>query len=595
MNHSAIKVMFSCSLPVCSSDRKDARKQKEKERKKSLSKGRDRYTIVKGLAGGPDGVSFESVTKKKHFLRVRENNILIVEPYDDSEEYRKQSTYIPLQDMWYFGYIVFESLVEPAHFIRRCSDQLVLQKYENTPFFKEDASFKLTRKRCIACVKIGSRVWARIEKGCFLRGTVIAVDDLVHIELENGNRVKHKKITTEGDCAYVPDIVPHSLEIDIGTRVLARWFNRHDSYYPATVTAIRRNLFSVRYDDGDKGTNNINEIRILKQPEVEGGANLPSWSSLDGLPRVGGLCIDSTSSDQSTTEETIDSQETPQHEDWSPYPRDMSIPEQRLYENQSELPRELDRDADFGYENNLQYLTPNIQPLYHAPVIRNVSQVSGGSADSGYHDNACTGSTRQRRTGLWADLHCQRRATPAGNNSEKYSWEHEDNDPLSDNETSNSTNYSATNELDFPDSFSKENHSSFAPSHTKDHATGIAGHAKSNGGPNVTRPTKSYGNELVNNYSSTNGSYVTQNGESNDDSRASETKNYEMFAQNAEEGDRSAVPKAVPSKYCPIHHHGFKTDQLQSDSGRRKHHEFNNDAILEGECGPRLIGLETVI
>ncbi|XP_031571579.1 uncharacterized protein LOC116305738 isoform X5 [Actinia tenebrosa] len=368
-------VMFSCSLPVCSSDRKDARKQKEKERKKSLSKGRDRYTIVKGLAGGPDGVSFESVTKKKHFLRVRENNILIVEPYDDSEEYRKQSTYIPLQDMWYFGYIVFESLVEPAHFIRRCSDQLVLQKYENTPFFKEDASFKLTRKRCIACVKIGSRVWARIEKGCFLRGTVIAVDDLVHIELENGNRVKHKKITTEGDCAYVPDIVPHSLEIDIGTRVLARWFNRHDSYYPATVTAIRRNLFSVRYDDGDKGTNNINEIRILKQPEVEGGANLPSWSSLDGLPRVGGLCIDSTSSDQSTTEETIDSQETPQHEDWSPYPRDMSIPEQRLYENQSELPRELDRDADFGYENNLQYLTPNIQPLYHAPVIRNVSQV----------------------------------------------------------------------------------------------------------------------------------------------------------------------------------------------------------------------------
>lgn len=81
--------MFSCSLPVCSSDRKDARKQKERERKKSLSKGRNRYTIVKGLAGGPDGVSFESVTKKKNFLRVRENNILIVEPYDDSEEYRK--------------------------------------------------------------------------------------------------------------------------------------------------------------------------------------------------------------------------------------------------------------------------------------------------------------------------------------------------------------------------------------------------------------------------------------------------------------------------------------------------------------------------
>lgn len=80
--------MFSCTIPAWTDDRKNARKKKERERKKSLSKGKDRYTIVKGLAGGPDGISFESVSKKKHFLRVRDN-ILIVEAYDDSEDYRK--------------------------------------------------------------------------------------------------------------------------------------------------------------------------------------------------------------------------------------------------------------------------------------------------------------------------------------------------------------------------------------------------------------------------------------------------------------------------------------------------------------------------
>ena len=61
----------------------------------------------------------------------------------------KESTFLPLQDMWYEGYFAFESLLSPAHFIRRRGEKLRLQKYENSHFFKEDSSFKLTRKRCI--------------------------------------------------------------------------------------------------------------------------------------------------------------------------------------------------------------------------------------------------------------------------------------------------------------------------------------------------------------------------------------------------------------------------------------------------------------
>lgn len=80
--------MFSCTLPPCSPTRKQSKIARERERKKSLQKGKDRYNIVKGLAEGVDGISFESLLKRRHYLRAR-NNYLILEPYDDSEDYSK--------------------------------------------------------------------------------------------------------------------------------------------------------------------------------------------------------------------------------------------------------------------------------------------------------------------------------------------------------------------------------------------------------------------------------------------------------------------------------------------------------------------------
>lgn len=53
-----------------------------------MQEGKDRYNIVKGLAEGVDGISFESLLKRRHYLRAR-NNYLILESYDDSEDYSK--------------------------------------------------------------------------------------------------------------------------------------------------------------------------------------------------------------------------------------------------------------------------------------------------------------------------------------------------------------------------------------------------------------------------------------------------------------------------------------------------------------------------
>lgn len=91
--------MFSCTLPPCSLTRKEHKIARERERKNTLKEGKNRYNIVKGLAEGVDGISFESVLKKRHYLRAR-NNYLILEPFDDSEDYSKW-----LKCVWFMFFV----------------------------------------------------------------------------------------------------------------------------------------------------------------------------------------------------------------------------------------------------------------------------------------------------------------------------------------------------------------------------------------------------------------------------------------------------------------------------------------------------------
>lgn len=133
-----------------------------------------------------------------------------------------------------------------------------------------------------ACVHVGSRVWARAEKGCFLRGIVTQMDtEDIYIKLENGRKIKHKR--THPECV-VADAVPHTMEVEIGTRVLAKWYNRLDTYYPGTVVAIRRSFFDVRFDDGDRGCNELRELRILRQKDLEEGKSCSFVNKKQHLP-----------------------------------------------------------------------------------------------------------------------------------------------------------------------------------------------------------------------------------------------------------------------------------------------------------------------
>ena len=67
----------------------------------------------------------------------------------------------------------------------------------------------------------------------------------------------------ENNIVY--DMTPNPNELKIGTHVIAHW-SGVAAFLAATITKIEGNKYHVLYDDGDKGVNRIEQMRILKPP-----------------------------------------------------------------------------------------------------------------------------------------------------------------------------------------------------------------------------------------------------------------------------------------------------------------------------------------
>ena len=65
--------------------------------------------------------------------------------------------------------------------------------------------------------------------------------------------------------SLVYDMAPNANEVKIGTRVIAHW-SGVSAYLPGAVTKIEGTKYHVLYDDGDRGTNRLEQMRILKPP-----------------------------------------------------------------------------------------------------------------------------------------------------------------------------------------------------------------------------------------------------------------------------------------------------------------------------------------
>ena len=78
--------------------------------------------------------------------------------------------------MWFPGFFAFESVSKPSYFVRLSqTEELLLDRYDGTSTFKEDASFMLKKRPCASKItfhsmQIGSLVKTGLASEIFRRG-----------------------------------------------------------------------------------------------------------------------------------------------------------------------------------------------------------------------------------------------------------------------------------------------------------------------------------------------------------------------------------------------------------------------------------------
>lgn len=141
-----------------------------------------------------------------------------------------------------------------------------------TLLFKRTRSERITQRSTIGYIRYGAIVWARAINGDYYKGEITALKDKVHVKFENGDTIIHDRTD---ETALVYDMDPKLEELDVGTRVIAHWSGL-SALLPGRITKIDGKKYYVHYDDGDQGTNRIEQMRVLK-PQLFYGANV--WRS----------------------------------------------------------------------------------------------------------------------------------------------------------------------------------------------------------------------------------------------------------------------------------------------------------------------------
>ncbi len=76
----------------------------------------------------------------------------------------------------------------------------------------------------------------------------------------------YRILAETGEVKCVPldglvlDVVPDAADVDSGVAVLAQWGT--GLFYPGSVSAVNGNSYDIQYEDGDRSTVRLNQIRI---------------------------------------------------------------------------------------------------------------------------------------------------------------------------------------------------------------------------------------------------------------------------------------------------------------------------------------------
>jgi len=77
---------------------------------------------------------------------------------------------------------------------------------------------------------------------------------------DDGDRITHR---LDDVAAVFPDEVPTADQVNVATQIVAKW-KGSGQYFKGFVTAKpSSSSYEVTFDDGDKGTYTLNQLRIL--------------------------------------------------------------------------------------------------------------------------------------------------------------------------------------------------------------------------------------------------------------------------------------------------------------------------------------------
>ena len=103
--------------------------------------------------------------------------------------------------------------------------------------------------------KVGDVVWAEWVPNGWYHGKITKSCNVGwHVLFDDGDQ----KCCTPMQLAK--DVVPAAADVKVGASVLSQWSD--GKYYPGTVTAISGTMYSVQYDDGDKGQVTLQQLRL---------------------------------------------------------------------------------------------------------------------------------------------------------------------------------------------------------------------------------------------------------------------------------------------------------------------------------------------
>ena len=113
-----------------------------------LTEGYDHVSklSVPGNTGKAGSISFQFVSNG--WLCDKSTEVKVVLP-ENTESFKKSTTFDLKEEIWFRDYVAFESSVHPGYYLSHKGMSLTLEKFVDTSDFKENSSWKIKeRGRC---------------------------------------------------------------------------------------------------------------------------------------------------------------------------------------------------------------------------------------------------------------------------------------------------------------------------------------------------------------------------------------------------------------------------------------------------------------